>query len=152
MLVHKLQEELGTIPKQQLLPHPKVGVGVIVIRDGKVLMGKRKNSHGDGTWNFPGGHLEGGETPQECAIREVKEETGLEIRDLRIGPYTNDIFEQEHKQYITLFIVTYSQQGEPTVMEPNKCSEWKWFSWDHLPQPLFLPTQNLLAQGFNAFT
>jgi 8-oxo-dGTP diphosphatase len=35
---------------------PKVGVGVCIVKDNKVLLGKRKNSHGDGTWAFPGGH------------------------------------------------------------------------------------------------
>jgi 8-oxo-dGTP diphosphatase len=37
---------------------PKVGVGIIVLQEGKVLLGKRKNSHGEGTWAFGGGHLE----------------------------------------------------------------------------------------------
>jgi 8-oxo-dGTP diphosphatase len=43
------------------IKRPKVGVGVIIKKDGKVLMGKRKNAHGDGTWSFTGGHLEFGE-------------------------------------------------------------------------------------------
>ena len=53
---------------------PKVGVGVAVVKDGKVLLGKRKNAHGEGTWSFPGGHLEYKESWEDCAIRETLEE------------------------------------------------------------------------------
>lgn len=61
---------------------PKVGIGVIVRKEGKVLLGKRKNSHGAGSWAFPGGHLEYGESWEECARREVKEETGIAIKNM----------------------------------------------------------------------
>ena len=54
---------------------PKVGVGVFVFKDGKTLLGKRKNAHGDGTWNPPGGHLEFNESIEQCAQREVLENT-----------------------------------------------------------------------------
>ena len=50
---------------------PKVGLAVIVYKDGKILMGKRIGSHGVNTWSFPGGHLEFLETFEECAKREV---------------------------------------------------------------------------------
>ncbi len=131
--------------------HPRVGVGVIVVRDHKVLLGKRKNAHGDGDWNFPGGHLEFGEEIIDCAIRETKEETGLELSDARVGPFTNDIFFHEQKHYITIFVIGSSTQGEPQVLEPHKCESWQWFAWDNLPQPLFLPIQNLLRQNFSPF-
>jgi len=78
----------------------KVGVGVIVIKNKSILLGKRKGSHGAYTWNFPGGHLEYSESIFECAKREVKEEVGIEITNLRQGPYTNDIFMKERKHYI----------------------------------------------------
>ena len=61
---------------------PKVGVGVIIIKDGKVLLGKRKNAHGEGSWSFPGGHLEFNEELFDCAKREVLEETGIKIKNL----------------------------------------------------------------------
>ncbi len=48
---------------------PKIGVGVLIIRDGKLLLGRRKGSHGAATWSAPGGHLEYGETPEACARR-----------------------------------------------------------------------------------
>lgn len=126
---------------------PKVGVGVIIIRDSKVLLGKRKHAHGEGTWSFAGGHLEFGESILECAQREALEETGLKIMDVRTGPYTNDIFKDEGKHYITLF-VTCTAVGEPRVMEPEKCEKWQWFDWDELPENLFVPVENLVKSGF----
>ncbi len=122
---------------------PKVGVGVIIIRDDLVLLGKRKNSHGDQTWSFAGGSLEFGESIFECARRETKEETGLDITNLRYGPYTNDIFVEEKKHYVTAFVLASSENGEPRVLEPEKCEKWRWFKWDQLPEPLFLPVENL---------
>ena len=50
----------------------------MIFREGKVLIGKRKSKLGKGEWGFPGGHLEHGETLIGCAIRETKEETGLD--------------------------------------------------------------------------
>jgi len=130
---------------------PKVGVGVIIRKDNKVLLGKRKNSHGDGTWSFPGGHLEFGETPEECAKRETLEETGLVLNEFIKGDYTNDIFVKEDKHYITLFMITDLKEGEPEIKEPEKCEEWQWFEWSKLPENLFLPIQNLLKDNFNPF-
>jgi mutator protein MutT len=128
---------------------PKVGVAVIVFKDSKVLLGKRMNSHGSGTWQFPGGHLEFGERIEDCAKRELFEETGLTMRNIRSGPYTNDIFETEQKHYITLFVIADYDSGVLTVKEPKKCEKWKWFRWSQLPEPKFLPIQNLIKQKFN---
>ena len=130
---------------------PKIGVGVIVIKNSQVLMGQRKNSHGAGSWSFPGGHLEYRETLAGCAGREVKEETGLEIANASLAAVTNDIFEAEQKHYVTLYLLADYTGGAPTVREPEKCTGWQWFDWHALPKPLFLPVQNLLKTGFKPF-
>jgi len=100
---------------------PKVGVGVILIKDGKVLMGKRKNAHGKGTWSFPGGHLEFNESWSDCAKRETFEESNLKIKKVRLATVTNDIFELEGEHYITLFMRADYDSGELKIMEPDKC-------------------------------
>jgi 8-oxo-dGTP diphosphatase len=132
---------------------PRIGVGVIVQRGDRVLLGKRRSaSHGDGVWQFPGGHLEWGESVLACAQREVLEETGLAVRIIGQGPYTNDVFTaaepEAEKHYVTLFVLAESEAGEPQRLEPDKCDAWAWFAWDALPSPLFLPIVHLLEGGW----
>ena len=58
---------------------PIVGVGAIIVQDGKILLEKRKNAPGKGQWSVPGGLVELGESIEETVLREVREETGLEV-------------------------------------------------------------------------
>jgi len=130
---------------------PKVGLGVCIVKDNTVLLGKRKNAHGEGSWCFPGGHLEFGESYEECARRETFEEVGLSIKNLQLVTATNDIFPREDKHYVTIYISAEYDGGKVEIKEPDKMVEWAWFSWDKLPQPLFIPMQNLIKSGFNPF-
>lgn len=145
---------MGLIIFKNLLmtERPKVWVGVIVVKDGKILLWKRKNAHGEGSWSFPGGHLEFYETWEECAVRETMEETGINIKNVRFSTATNDIFKAEEKHYITIFMICDYDSGTVEVMEPEKCEKWEWFEWDKLPKPLFVPIENLLKKNFNPIT
>jgi 8-oxo-dGTP diphosphatase len=78
----------------------------------------------------------------------VLEETDLIIKNSKFIGVTNDIFYEEKKHFITIFMKADYNYGELKLMEPEKCSEWGWFSWDNLPKPLFLPIENLIRQGF----
>ncbi len=127
---------------------PAVGVAAIVIKNGKVLLGKRKGAHGSGSWAFPGGHLEFNESFEDCAKREVFEETGLSVKNLQFLTITNDLFYQSSKHYVTVFVVCEHESGIPQRKEPDKCEQWDWFFWNKFPKPLFLSLKNLLEQGF----
>lgn len=126
---------------------PKVGVGVIIVRDGKVLLGKRIGSHAPGTYAFPGGHLEFGESWEACAAREVKEETGMTVTNAKFAAVTNDIFKKDDEHYVTIFM-RVECTGEPEAMEPDRCEGWEWFFWDKLPRPLMIGTADLIKQGY----
>ena len=124
---------------------PKVGVGVIVTKDNQVLLMRRQNSHGHGTWAPPGGHLEYGESFDTCAIRETFEETGLVIADPTFCAITNDVFVEEEKHYITVWVEAKHLSGEPTINSTRELSHIGWFAWDALPQPIFLPFKQFIT-------
>ena len=128
---------------------PRIGVGAIIVKDGKVLLGKRKNAHGEGSWSCPGGHLEFNEELEECAKREVLEETGIKIKNLKFDALTNDILTKDAKHYITIHMLCEHESGEVQNLEPHKCEKWGWFDWNNLPEPLFIPIRNLLKQNYN---
>lgn len=129
------------------MTQPKIGVGVLIVREGRLLLGRRRGSHGADSWSAPGGHLEFGETPEECARREVLEETGLVVGKLAKVAFTNDFFIAEKKHYVTLFMLAEDIRGTPQRCEPDKCAGWEWCSADELPQPLFAPLETLLQEG-----
>lgn len=130
----------------QPVKHPRVGVACVVQRDGKILLGKRKGSHAGGVWGFPGGHLEFGESIEECAKRELLEETGLVSLSLRQGPWVENMMENGQKHYVTIFMFVDQYEGDPTLKEPEKCEGWDWFASDQLPTPLFSPISSLLSK------
>jgi 8-oxo-dGTP diphosphatase len=116
----------------------------MITKGEQVLLVRRKNVHGTGSWSTPGGHLEFGESPEECAIREAKEETGLDIDGVRFVAITNDVFEESREHYITIWMKSNRFTGKPVVSSSHEMSELNWFPWSKLPKPIFLPFQNLL--------
>lgn len=111
-------------------------------------MQQRHGAHGAGSWSVPGGHLELGESFEDTAHREVKEETGLEISNVRFGAVTNDNFINEGKHYVTIWMLSDWQSGEEYITEPDKCLKQEWHTFDDLPLPLFLPWNQLLDSEF----
>jgi 8-oxo-dGTP diphosphatase len=119
---------------------PKVGVGIIIIKGNKILLGKRKGSHGHGEYASTGGHLENGETLEECALRELAEEAGpnLQVKNLRFLCVIN-LRQYKPKHYIDIGFIAEWKSGEPKVMEPDKKESWEWYAIDDLPSPIFGP-------------
>ncbi len=136
---------------EKIHSQPSVGVGVIIKNGSKVLLGKRMGKHGNGSWGFPGGHLEYGENIFECAKREVKEECGLTITKLSCGPYINSFFPVESRQSVTLFVVCTIQKAHTDPQPTNEMQQWKWCSWNNFPEPLFQPIVDLIQLEYDPF-
>lgn len=115
---------------------PKVGIGVMIFKDGKILLAKRKGSHGAGEYAFPGGHLEYMESFENCARRETREECGVEIQNLRFQLLSN-VTTYAPKHYVHIGVIADWKSGEPEVLEPDKCESWDWYALNALPEPLF---------------
>ena len=151
--------------------YPRVGVGVVLfcVQSGEILVGKRKGSHGSGQWALPGGALEWKETSKSCAIRELHEETGIDLREVwheevhdsldgtwEIGDdkccfHTCESIIDDNNHWITLFRLFFVNEidvkGKEKTMEPNKCEGWIWRRPEDIQEPMFTPLRKLLQSG-----
>ena len=128
-----------------------VGVGVVILNEQKqILLGLRnpnkENKEGEltgsGLWTMPGGKVEIKETLSNAAIRETKEETGIEIENLELVAVLDDIEENSH--YVTIGFMAKKYTGTPEVKEKDTIVEWKWFDLNNLPQNLYKPSKKIL--------
>ena len=131
-------------------PIVKVGFGVMILKGDKVLLGKRHPDpekassalHGEGTWTMPGGKLHFGETFEAGAKREVAEETGMDAKSFGVISLTNNIVTDAH--FVTIGLLCKDFEGEPKVMEPDEIIEWRWFSLNELPKPIYPASEQVL--------
>lgn len=130
---------------------PLVGIGVILVNsEEKILVGKRKGSHAP-HYSIPGGHLEAGETFEACAEKEIREETGLIIRNPHVICVTNNLrtFREEGKHYISVTMLVREFAGTPELLEPDKCEGWFWVDPHNLPQPHFDASEGAVSCFLN---
>jgi mutator protein MutT len=110
-------------PKQ-----PIIGVGAVIIKDGKILLEKRKNEPGKGKWSIPGGLVELGETIEQTVIREVKEETGLEVEKPEHIDVVDNIIRDEsgRVKYHFVIIDYFMKLKGGTLKAASDAEELKW--------------------------
>ena len=109
----------------------RVAVYILLIKEKEVLLGRRFNTGWqDGNYGLPSGHLENDEGLIEALLREIKEETGVDMR-----PEDVEFKHVMHRKsiYIDFFFVTKQWSGEPRIMEKDKCDDLQWFPLDKLP-------------------
>lgn len=131
-------------------PKPGVGFGVMILKEGKVLLGKRHDDpekassllHGERTWTMPGGKLHFQEGLRKAAKREVLEETNIKVKNLEMVSVSNDIVYDNH--FVTIGFLTTDFDGEPKVMEPEEITRWEWFDLNNLPSPMFSPSEKII--------
>jgi 8-oxo-dGTP diphosphatase len=124
---------------------PGLGVGLAILRDGKLLLCKRMKAPEAGHWNIVGGKVDHMERAEIAARREAEEETGLTIGPIRYLGITEQVIEADRQHWISLLYVTDDTSGDPQLTEPDKLSEIGWFDLDDLPQPLSVFTQTVLT-------
>lgn len=112
---------------------PGVGVGLVLLRDGKVLLCRRLKAPEAGFWNIPGGKIDFMERAMDAVRRETLEETGLEVGEVRLLCADEQVFPNEKHHWISLLYVTEDFSGEARLMEPTKHDGLEWFALDALP-------------------
>ena len=120
----------------------QVGVQTIYMRDGLILLGRRRKVIGDKMWALPGGRLEVGESIFQCARRELYEETGLIAEELNLSHICDA--DASSNYYLQLGVEVLRASGEPINCEPQYCDALEFFSIDVLPSPLFPPSELIL--------
>ncbi|PID32251.1 DNA mismatch repair protein MutT [Candidatus Saccharibacteria bacterium] len=142
----------GTTVPKETAPPTLVGCELFVRKDRAILLGKRKNCYGAGTWALPGGHLEFNERLVDAVCREAKEELGAIVKpqQLRMVSVVDDLQPQNNLHYVHISFELRDPQWEPRIMEPERCAEWRYFALDDLPSNFFEPhvgiIDNYLAQ------
>lgn len=114
-----------------------ISCDTIVEKKNEILLGKRLGKIGSGTWSLPGGKLRFGERIEDCARRELEEETGIKAEEIEWLGVVNDREALDNSHFVKFVYLVTKFSGEMKVKEPEKCERWEWFDKDNLPEPLF---------------
>lgn len=125
---------------------------VIFEKDGKILLLKRANTgYNDGNYSLPAGHFDGNETAKEVAVREVKEEVGIDIKSENLQlvhiSHRKSPVPIDHER-MDLFFRIKKWQGEPVNAEPHKHEEIKWFEIKKLPDNMVPEVRSAITQAY----
>ncbi len=123
---------------------PRLGVGACIIRDGKLLLFRRLRAPDKGCWSIPGGKVDFLEPVEVALRREVVEETGLTLGDLRLLCVTDQIHTETPEHWVAPTYLAESFTGEPVLLEPEKHEGLDWFALDALPSPLSMAVKATL--------
>lgn len=131
---------------------PGIGVGVMILKDDKILLGLRNPDkikasselQGQGTWTMPGGKVEFMETLSAAAKRELEEETSLKATKMEFLCISDDMTETAH--YVTVGFLVKEYKGQVKTMEPETIMEWKWFPLNDLPTNLYKPSAKCIEK------
>lgn len=120
----EIKERFKVIPTSHL----------ILVKDGKILLLRRFNTgYEDGNYGVIAGHLDGDETFMQAMVREAKEEAGIGIKAEKMEVVHVMHRKCPHEERVDFFIKAKRWDGEPRIMETDKCDDLRWFDIDGLP-------------------
>jgi ADP-ribose pyrophosphatase len=125
--------------------HPRVGVGVLLVdAQGRVLLTLRNRAPAAGCWSIVGGKLDFLETLEECAVREAREEVGVEVAIRSLLCVTDHCLPQENQHWVSPAYLAQILEGEAANCEPDKTAAVEWFALDDLPVNLTMTARNAI--------
>jgi ADP-ribose pyrophosphatase len=125
--------------------YPKVGVGGLLLRDGKVLLALRRRPPEAGYWSLPGGRVEFMERLEDALRRELNEELGIDVEVESLLCVVDHIVPGENAHWVAPAYRARMVSGEPRNCEPDKTEEIAWFSLSRLPENLTLIARSALS-------
>ena len=125
-----------------------MGVGVLIICDGKILLEKRKNDPGKDKWSVPGGTVELGETLEQTVLREVKEETGLSVREPEPIDVINQVTLDENGKVKYHFVIIdyFVKLADGTPRAASDAAELEWAALDQVEKRDLTPSFRVFFQ------
>lgn len=105
----------------------------VIFNNDKLLITQRKRgTNQELKWEFPGGKLEEGESPEECLVREIKEELGIDIE-------VRDSFDIVYHQYpsITILLLAYKCSFKCGELEAIECNDYRWINIEEIDKYQF---------------
>lgn len=138
------------MPKETTTP-TIVGCELFVRKGGSILLGKRKNCYGAGTWALPGGHVEFNERLADTICREAKEELDADIvpKELKLVSIVDDLQPENNLHHIHISFEVKNPKWEPRIMEPDYCEEWRYFPINSLPDNFFPHHKDIIENYLN---
>ncbi len=126
-------------------------MALILTHRQRVLFGKRITRSTTYEWQLPGGWIAVGETPRAAALRELREETGLDARELQFVGLTSNRFAPDRHSISLYFEAECVDAERLQFAEPGKCLAWEWLAWDEIGENMFLPLRLLKKTGYRPF-
>ncbi len=143
-----LEKPRMVCPKDGWVYYPRVAASAcaVIIRDGKMLLVKRNRDPYKGTWTFPAGFLDYGEHPKETVIREVKEETGLDVEDIELMDVLQSVDDPREPGHLLFFYKVRVGDDEIKNGDMEENSDIEWFNISDPPEIGWVAQKQVLKQ------